>query len=282
MLIEKEISFIATSDPAQGAINRSPDGSSFEVQLEEPLSIPRNALNVSLQVEEATVIWSVPNIITGTNDKIYVFGDDNQAIPVPQLFTVTIPKGLYDVNQLNASILSQLEALGARTLDGSGDPLPLINLLADTATQKVIIRLNYTNVTVDFTQPDTFREILGFNSQVIGPLAGAPINVLADNVAAFNTINYFLISSDIVNKGIRFNNRYNQIIGQVLIDVSPGSQIVSTPFNPPKIDMSELIGTNRTNIRFNLYDDSFRSVDTNGENWTCRLAIRYLMPVGNE
>ena len=136
---------------------------------------------------------------------------------------------------LNNSLQSGLEALGARTVDGGGNPLPLVSLAPDDATQKVLLRFNYSNVTVDFTQANTPRDILGFDPLVYGPYPGAPLNILAPKIAAFNQVNYFLIASDLVQKGIRFNNRYNQVITQVLIDVAPGSQITATPFNPVEI-----------------------------------------------
>tara|TARA_R110000822_G_scaffold56916_6_gene143551 strand:+ start:841 stop:1695 length:855 start_codon:yes stop_codon:yes gene_type:complete len=278
MLIPDEISLLVSSDPLEGAVNISSDGSQFEIQLDTAIEIPKDALNVQVSVEEATIWWVVPNIITGVNDTFYIFGDDNQAIPVPQLFTVVIPQGLYDLTGLNNSLLSGLEALGARTISGT-TVLPLINLTADNATQKVIIRFNYTNVYVDFTQINTPREIIGFDALQYGPYVGAPINILAPNVASFNEVNYFLIASDLVQRGIRFNNRYNQIISQVLIDVSPGSQIVSKPFNPAKSDSNELAGAKRTNLRFRLTDDKIRPVNTNGEYWTARVVIRYLRPL---
>jgi hypothetical protein len=278
-MVPDEISLLVTSDPTQGAINRSADGSSFEIQLDEAIKIPKDAVNVNVSVEEATVWWVVPNIITGVNDTFYIFGDDNQAIPVPQLFTVVIEQGLYDLAGLNNSLQSGLEALGARTVDALLNPLPLVSLSPDDATQKVLLRFNYTNVTVDFTQVDTPRDIMGFDSLVYGPYVGAPLNILAPNSAAFNTVNYFLIASDLVQKGIRFNNRYNQVISQVLIDVAPGSQIVNTPFNPAKSSAQELAGAKRTNLRFRLTDDQLRPVNTNGEYYTARVVIRYLRPV---
>lgn len=277
MFLPEEISIVVTSDTTQGAINKSTDGSSFEVQLDEALEIPKDAVNISLTVEEATVWWTVPNIITGINDTLYIFGDDNQAVPVPQLFVITIPKGLYDLSLLNNSIQSQLELAGARVLDGV-NPLPLISLFADNSTQKVIIRFNYTNVYVDFAPTGTPRILLGFDAVQYGPFAGAPINELAPNVAEFNTVDYFLIASDLVSRGIRFNNRYNQIVSQVLIDVAPGSQIVSTPFNPSRVNVNELAGAKRSNLRFRLTDNLLRPVDTNGEDWTARIVIRYLRP----
>jgi hypothetical protein len=276
-MVPEETTLLVSSDPDQGAISRSADGSAFEYQLSPAIQIPKDAVSVNVSVEESTIWWVVPNIITGENDTFYIFGDDNQAIPVPQLFTVVIQQGLYGLSELNNSLQSGLEALGARTLDGT-EVKPLVTLGSDEATQKVLMRFNYTNVTSDFTQADTPRTILGFDELVYGPFAGAPLNILAPFVAEFNTVNYFLIASDLVQKGIRFNNQYNQVITQVLIDVSPGSQIVSKPFNPAKTDANELAGAKRTLLRFRLTDDKLRPVNTNGEFWTARIVIKWLRP----
>jgi len=276
--IPEEISLIVSSDPDAGAINRSQDGSQFEIQLDgEGIQIPKDAINVNVSVEESTVWWVVPNIITGQNDKMYIFGDND--VGGTQLFIITIPQGLYDLSGLNQAILAELEAAGARTLDGGGNPLSLINLAADDATQKVRLRFNYTNVYVDFQPNDTPREILGFDAEQYGPYLGAPLSILAPNTAAFNQVNYFLIHSDLVNKGIRFNNTYNQTIAQVLINVAPGSQIVSTPFNPARCNGQELSGSKRTNLRFWLTDDKQRPVNTNGEYFTARIVIHYQKPM---
>jgi hypothetical protein len=277
MMVPEEISLLVSSDPTQGAINRTSDGSQFEIQLDESIEIPKDALNVNVSVEESTVWWVVPNIITAQNDTFYIFGD--LAAGGTQLFTVKIEQGLYDLTGLNNSLQSGLEALGARTLDGGGNPLPLVSLAPDDATQKVLLRFNYPNVTVDFQPANTAREILGFDALLYGPYPSAPLNILAPNTAAFNQVNYFLIASDLVQKGIRFNNRYNQVLTQVLIDVAPGSQIVSTPFNPAKSSAQELAGAKRSNIRFRLTDDKLRPVNTNGEYFTARVVIRYLRPM---
>jgi hypothetical protein len=267
--IPEEISMIVSSDPNNGATNISSDGSYFEVQLQDGLKVPKDALNVNIAVEEATIWWSVPNIITGENDKVYITGPDT--LDVVQNFVLTIPQGLYDLAGINEAIARELESAGAKI-----DPEPLITLSPDEATQKVQLRFNYATVSIDFTPNDTPRVILGFDSAVYTPVPENPL--LAPNVAAFNQVNYFLIHSDLTNKGIRFNNNYNQTIGQVLIDVSPGSQIVSKPFNPARINAPELAGATRTNLRFWLTDDEDRRVNTNNEYWSARIVIHWLQP----
>jgi hypothetical protein len=278
--VPEEISLIVSSDPDAGAVNVSSDGSQFEIQLDGGgIQIPKDAINVNVSVEEATVWWVTPNIIEGQNDTLFIYGDNDATPAVPQLFTVVIPQGLYDLPGLNQAVQAELEGLGARTLSPTGEPLSLISLTSDDATQKVRIRFNYPNVYVDFQPNRTPREILGYRAEQYGPYPAAPLEILAPDIAKFNQVNYFLISTDLVNKGIRFNNSYNQTVAQVLIDVAPGSQIVSRPFNPAKCNAQELAGTKRTNLRFWLTDDKQRPVNTNGEYFTARIVIHYMRPM---
>lgn len=271
-LVPHEINLLVSSNPAAGAINRSADGSSFEVQFDEGMKIPSDALNITLTVEESTIWWVVPNILTGVNDKLYITVP-REIDDVLTAYVVTLQQGLYDRANINQAVLRELTNQGAKIT-----PNQTISINPDDAIQKIDIRLNYLGSSIDFTQPDTFRDILGFNSQILGPTIVAPQSFIADNTAAFNTINYFLIKSDLISKGIRFNNEYNQTIAQVLIDVAPGSQIVSKPFNPARSVANELAGSTRTNLRMYLTDDVGNPVNTAGESWTARIVIKYLLP----
>ena len=270
--IEQEINMLVTSDPNQGAINRSADGSTFTVQLDEALAIPKEARNVSATVMQSTVWWVVPNIIQGENDMFYITAPNTADVLTNYTFPIT--QGLYDLTALNTAVQRELQNQGAKI-----NPDPVISFSPDNATQRVQMTFNYPNMSVDFSQPQTPRDILGFDPLVYQNNAVAPLTFLAPNVAGFNTVNYFLIHSDLTYRGIRFNNNYNQTIAQVLIDVPPGSQIVSAPYNPAKVNCQELAGTKRTKLRFWLTDDQDRTVNTNGEYWTARIAIRFMMPL---
>jgi hypothetical protein len=286
--IPEEISLIVSSNPQNGSLNLSEDGSSFEVELEDRgLYIPSNAKNCNLTVDASFVWWSMPNIVeTGLekNNLIYIFGDDDGNHGGPQLWTVEVPQGLYDLSGLNTSILSSLESQGAKT-DDNGTLKPLINLTADENTQKVRIRFNYTNVYVDFTQANTLKEILGVENKQYGPYDGnanpqtAPLELLAPNVAAFNTINSLLLHSSLALKGIRVNNRFNNVIQQILINVTPGSQLITEPFRPPKINVQHLAGVYTKRFTIWLTDDRMRPVNTAGEYFGARLLISWLRPI---
>lgn len=264
MTTQHQIVIIASSNPDNGAEQVSPDGSSFEINLDDAITIPKGATSCALETQEVSIWNTAPNILTGVNDKFYFEFETNPYI-------ITVPQGLYDLRALNRTLDSLIENQLGIITEG------IISLNADIPTQKVSMRLRESTLQVDFTPADTFRDIIGFNSQIVpdpNPTIGVE-NFLAPNVASFNTISYFLLHADLVDKGFRINHRYDQVIAQVLIDVSPGSQILSRPTNIPSIPCWGLIGSFRRKIRFWLTDQDLNRVNTNGETFSCRIVIKY-------
>ena len=270
--LEKEISMIISSDTTNGATNKSSDGSRFEIALENGLQIPNGAQNCALLVENATVWNTVANVITGENDRITVNGIDTS--DAGATYVITLPQGLYDLAQINSTIEYMLRDAG-----GKYAPTPMISFTANEASSKVELHVNYGGVQVDFSAARTIGQLLGFTSATYGDYAAPPETVLAPNIAQLNTVDYFLIHSDLTGTGIRVNNKYSQTIAQVLIDQSPGSQIISEPNHPPKVACPHLIGSDRTHMRFWITDQSNEPINTAGENWSLRIVIKYSVPM---
>ena len=260
-MITHHIPLILSSSTASGAINKSSDGSFFQVSLENGLLIPYNAKQCWIVCQAAEVWNTSPNIITGKNDLIY-FNDVMGAL------LITIPQGLYDLTLLNAEINRQIV--------DSGRDSDTIVILGNSATQKTYIQFQDIGASVDFTQPQTIRTILGFDSIIVGPSVSANELFMSQEEASFNNIDYFIIHTDLVSRGIRINNKYSQAVAQVLIDASPGSQIVSQPNNPPEIPAFELIGDKKTILNVWLTDQDNNRVFTAGEDFSLRLVIYYI------
>lgn len=274
-LIQNEISLVVSSNPALGGRNISTSPNSFdafEVQLDEPLAIPSNCRNPVLTVE-ATNIWNnEANIKAGVNDALRITAPDT--LDVLTVYDIIIPEGSYSVSQLNQRVQTELANAGAKI-----SPDPVISITPDDATQKIDLRLNYLGVIVDFTVPNSCWEILGFlPTSVVGPPTVAGESFLAPNEANFNVINYYLIASDLVSKGLRFNNTYKQIINQTNITAPPNSLIVSEPFNPSQIQVNELRGQVRSTFTVRLLKDDLEPASTRGEYFSVRMSIKYLMP----
>lgn len=266
---------IFSSDPISGAQDVSAAGDSFSVNFTDPIVVPKNAVQVEVQMIESVIWFTTPNI-TAANQNLRITGPDINDIQ--RVYDIVVPKGLYDLSALSAAILRELEGAPFKAKQ---IPNSLISFSADDATSKVILYLNYDTVSVDFSVPNSIGPILGFDTAApanpVGPLVGTPLPVTADFVARFNTINSFLIHCDLARAGIRLNNNYYQIIGNPLIDVAPGKQIIYTPQYPPLCEANHLIGQNRTRVRCWLTDDQNNPVDTNGEFWSFRLRLTYFI-----
>ena len=285
-LLDKQICYFFSSAEQNGAIisdiNRAEGRKDeFSVQLNAPgLVIPHEALNCTVEVTAASIWNTVPNISAKIgNNKFYLHTeyvpDENPPDPpLPQDITITIPDGLYGVSELQATIQRELVNIGY--------PEEVLALEEDEATQKLVLNFGYANSWADFTQPNSVREIMGFEAR-LAPLTPQPGPWLepADFQASFNRTNSFLIRSDLVGNGIPVNSKAAGILAQVMIDKAPGQQINYQPFFPPRSDADELISHNKNFFSFQLTDQLGREVDTFGEEWFFTLVIRYQIPVPN-
>lgn len=247
---------------SRGASNVSPSKDTFTVTLQPPLHLPRAAYNVYIQVTSAAVWNTSPNIIAGVNDKIYTRVDSNG----PWYF-FTIPQGQYGVSELNSAIVRGLQNVGlggAWTISG------------DAPTQRVVINLNNQNSEIDFTQPDTPRVLMGFNSQLI--VTQALTHIYSDNEARFNNINSFSIRCDLVDSGISLNGVTAQSIATVPITAAPGSLIVYNPTNPLRIPADRLAFGPQQTITVKITDENGGDVFLI-DDWGFVMEIMYSVPL---
>ena len=269
MSIKIQKDLLVSSSPDQGALNLSEDGSSFEVKLEDAITIPDQARNIKLEVQRALVWNNMPNIYTDVNDKIYINGPNTEDIQTS--FVVTIAQGSYDLQTLTNDILADLEVQGAKT-----EPLSLISLDADVATGKVEVSLNYPTVQIEMRSWNTFHKILGLNEELYTVPTGKTTHTfLADNVANFAAVESILVHSDITSKGLSINGQYSQTVAQILPDVRSGSLIVFQPLSPLKIDCDNLKGTNLESFRVWLTNEKNEAISTNGEYYSMLLKLSF-------
>lgn len=268
--------FSVSSDPNLGARNVANNGSSFEVLFNPPLSVPKDAMNVKVSVERATTWYTYPNIsVSQNNNQFYV---NEGATP----YVLTIPDGLYSLDQLSQTILNEGTNAGI-----TNSPNPFIQLTGNEATQRVEITFGYSNISVDWNA-DSPYVILGFDlGTQTGPTSSLPIppadpldyQYTADSVAGFNTVNEVFIKSDLVNDGIPLNNKFDGVLTNIQIDVPPGSQQTYQPFRPLYCSGHSLKSVQRSNVRFYLTDEDGNFLDTAAEFWTATIRISYDIPM---
>ena len=262
VIIKKTSTLSFSSNSSFGATNVRNNGSTFDVTLHNPIKIPANGVDCDLFLTQASIWNTSPNISAAYgNNKFYVIKDNN-------LYTFTIPDGLYSLTDLSTTL--------SRLFVNSNLPTNTVVLSGDSSTQKTVLTYPLSGVQVDFTKSNSVKDILGFNSRL------SPANIStagksdnSDNIAKFNRINSYYIRSSMLENGLSINNYGSGLIGNVLITSQPGSQINYQPYHPIGINCENIIGKSVRNITFDLLDDSFRNVDTNGEIWSFTISIVY-------
>ena len=273
VIINKQSNFFFSSSITSGAQNVSSDGSQFSVTLNKAIEIPKSAVFCEIGVLQANIWNTSPNISSDFNNNIFKFTTNDTGNPGTH--TINISEGLYSLALLHNYLSLQFENLGL--------PKDLILISGDDSSQKTVLEFKVAGDQVDFTVPNSIRNILGFNSR-LSPLTpqAANYNDYSDTSAEFNRNNSYLIKSNIVSYGIPVNNIAPNIISQIPINVSPGSQINYQPQNVLWVDGSELIGNSRLNLDFELVNQSLQAAPTSGDIWSFVLSIRYGLLLTNQ
>lgn len=262
-LLERIQSYIFNSESKSGAENVSSDGSSFQVTLNAPIVVPKDALDCLVGVVQANIWNTSPNIGESAANNVFNF---TTSVAPAGTYNLVIPDGLYSVAALNSYLSSQFVNLGL--------PANLVAISGNTATQKSIVTILTSGDSIDFSVANTVGSLLGFNAAVI-TAPSANYSFFSDNTAAFNRVNSYTLSSNLVLGGIPVNSESRGIIATVPINVAPGSQITYNPQNVVWFNASDLIGSQRSNMKFSLLDQDLRVAPTGGNTYSFVLVIKY-------
>ncbi len=270
MLIEKQASWIFSSDPAAGARNISQDGDRFSVVLNQPISIPKEAVYATLEATQATVVYVTPNVSTEIgNDKLTF---DHDAVT----YNFVFDKGLYAIEDINAFLGRQFTA--------NSLPEDLFVFSGDAATQKAILTFNYAGTRIDFTVAGSINSLLGFSDLHYPLLVPSVVgeHFTGATTANINRVSTFLIHCSLARDGIPTNASGSNLITQVpLPGGSIGKTITYSPFNPIRVNVDHLIGHPVNNVDVRLSDQLDRKVDTLEEAFSVLITIRYGLQVAD-
>lgn len=263
--IEHTMSYIFSSDPDNGALNITDDGSRFTVQLNRPIAVPREARNCTLEMSQASIWYTSPNISVADGNNMFYF----IVSATPESFL--IPNGLYSIEALNSLISRETVNLGYNA--------DQIVLTADPATNKSVFTFPYVDTQVDFrvvTATDTTRLLLGFDARLV-PVAPSTVGQsdTGDTEANLNTLNSWLVHSNLVSAGIPVNATGQNIIARVPITVSVGKQENFLPTQPVTTSISELVGNSINSFDVWITNEVGDKIDTAGEFFDIVVIIRY-------
>lgn len=267
---EQVYSWLFSSNPLLGAQALTPDGSTFTTFLQEPFTIPKNAFGIEVGCLQASVWYTQPNI-TEKNNR---FEFSAVGFIDPNL-VIIIPPGLYTFQALNDLLKQEL-------LDNFG--ITNYNLVAVQTTQRVSEEFDATGgaqVTETRWPVGTFGDVLGFfPTRVTDNVPFGAGIYPGDKTARFNAIDFYLIQSSLVNRGIRSNGTFRSVVAQVPINDLPGAQIIYSPINPQWTAAPELgNGSTVTSVQTILADSNGQPVGTQGEAYTVTLMVKWKVPL---
>ena len=268
MSIKRQNTIQFSSDPSNGAENVNTTGNSFTVNFgSDGIAIPQKAQNVQVSVVSSE-IWNVfPNLSqTSSFDVTY---NDPQGAIITQ--TITFPAGIYSITTFQ----NKFENL----MINAGFPRNAIIFSPEESTQRVEIIFEQPYYEITFVSPlsDGILSLIGFTQGTYGnfPIGQTPEHIVGTLAPRFNSINQLEIHSNIVNYGIRKNNKYSGIIATIPLNADVGSQIQYAPFNPSKLSADHLKGTMINSLNFRLTNENDQNIDTMGEYWAVKLKIEY-------
>lgn len=270
VILEKEQSYFFSSDTTVGATQVQNNGSTFAVALNTPIAIPKGAVDCTIGINSAAIWYVNPNISAALGNNQFRFTTSQAPAGT---YTITLQDGLYSLDGLNSTLSNEIVNLGL--------PANLFVISGDDATQSTIITYSTAGDSIDFTIPNSLRNILGFNSLVY-TAPSADFNLYSPNPAAFNADNSYLISTDLISVGLSINNQSYGILVNVPITAAPGSQIIYSPQNIVWTDASDIIGNQKQFVRFRLTNQSLVPINTVGETWQFTLVIKWKLILSNE
>lgn len=275
-MLKNVIDFQISSDPKLGALNKSADGSSFSLRLDENgLGIPKRAQSVTLEVLGAECWYNTSNITTKNNQIGITSGGITRI--------VSIEPGLYSIDTLQTGFERAIKA----TLDTAfiNSLFYLVNnvstcyieFVGNQALNKVEINITTVSNTIqlDFTVDNSMASLIGFDYIFYQITPNTITTLIGPNTPVFNSFNYYLIQSNMVSNGIRINSTYQNIIAKIKVTCSPNQQNIYDPVNPVVNLTPELAGDVRKQFTFTLLDSNLNYVDTKNELWSATIRLTY-------
>ena len=136
---------VFSSNPTLGAHSKSIDGSAFSVSLDDGdngLNVPSNAKNVMLSVIGAEIWYNTRNI-DDSNNQITYNGT-----------AYTIPNGLY-TDDIIGDVINRVIGTDKITITADENIGKMVIIFDDNASGSI-----------DFTQPNSIGQFLGFDSVI--------------------------------------------------------------------------------------------------------------------
>jgi hypothetical protein len=195
--------------------------------------------------------YSFPNIEDGVNN-VFAYKTD----PAQPSQLIYIPTGNYEINNIANEIRRQV---------GDAAYNNMVLTRNDATSKAVFIMKN--NYRIDFTVQNSIREVLGFNSRLVGGVDGY---YNGDQIINILNVNSVFVNCDLINNSYS-NGVVAPIIYSFFPNVSPGFKIVRNVENPIylRVNKSQI-----NSVTTWLTDQDKNKLNFRGETITIRFHLR--------
>src|SRR5438093_7450413 len=224
--------------------------SSFQTDFPVPLK-----LDPSRNYEAALTYFSAYNTIFNvddTNNKFIYSVDSGK-----NWKTIKLPNGAYEINQINDEVKRQVGS----ALTGVG-----IEIGVNLSTTKSYINITKPDYKVDFSKPNTLRDMLGFTSQILS--TGYNIS---NNIVQITNISAIMIHCDLIHGSYINGKDSNVIYSFPSYTVPTGYKINIFPNTPIYLPVSKSV---ISSILIKITDEQDNVLNFNREEITIGLHIR--------
>ena len=211
----------------------------FKMNLQDSIDLTDG--NYVIGVSSFNTYNSIFNVTSKNNKIIYFDG-------LLYWKEILLPPGAYEIEQINDEIARQL------SLEVDFTESPII-LEANTATLHSLIRLSDGHK-VDFTQPNTLGDLLGFDSVILSE----PYNYSKNKVNIIDIHRLHLCCDSIISS-LR-NGFPSNISLSIVLNEPPGAKIVR---EPNLILYKHIYKQKLDSIEFWMEDDEGNLIDNHGE-----------------
>ena len=225
--------------------------SKITTKFNPPLQLDKNK-QYEMALVNLETYWSFPNISKKNN--LFKFSDARNT------HTIFIPKGAYELSQINDYIQSKMIDLEY--------PKDSITITANPQTLKCVLTINKGLVVV-FTEDNSIASVLGFNPGLYVAKESSKVYE-GQNIVNIININTILVHNNLISHSY-IDGALNPVIYSFFPTTGVGQKIIEKPrervYSPVTLDTISTMQTWLT-------DQNNNDLDLQGENLTIRFHLR--------
>lgn len=189
---------------------------------------------------------SIPNVHE-KNNKFHFFTNTNETLQ-----TIQIPKGAYELTDIGDYLREELSKQDI-----------LFFYKTNAKTMRFYIE---SDITIDFSQPDSIGSVLGFSKKIINTSQEQQSDLLVN----IQNVNSIRIDCDLIT-GSYHNGKCTHTLYEFNPSVAPGYRIAE---QPKHLIYYPIVRHRISEVNISVLDQDDNIVDFRGEQITCRIHIK--------